>query len=58
MIQGLFERLTCLQLDRSRKQNVVLEMNVLMQILLKCFHRLVKRLVTDAAIRRHGVVRA
>lgn len=49
MIEDLFECLIRIQLDRSRKQNVVLKMNVLMQVLLKCFHRLVKRLVTSKA---------
>jgi hypothetical protein len=40
---------TCLKLCRAREQDVVLQMNMLMQILLKLFQRPIQRAETDAA---------
>src|SRR5574337_1296756 len=42
-------------LDRARKEGVVLEVNVLVQVRLENRKRLVERLVTDAGVGRRGV---
>src|SRR2546423_5398476 len=45
-----------LKLNCFGKQNVILEMNMLMKITLQSFQRLIQSLVTDANICRYGIV--
>lgn len=49
---GEFRRRVFLHLDGAGKQDVVLQMNVLMQIGFECGQRLVERLKADTAVGR------
>jgi hypothetical protein len=52
-----FVQLNFFQLQRFRKQNVVFQMNMLMQILFEILKRCIKRLIANACIGWHFVVR-